>query len=659
MGQESGHRWLAFTPFRNQNGQNSKTILGRDEAHWSFYFDSDGSVMEGNDIEDRGPEQGNQRFLTVRATDTISRLDQYIMGLRSKDEVPPMFLVENRVGTNLPLPSGNPRLGVAFGGTRRDITIDQIIAANGVRVPSVYQAPKVFRQAFIYLTKRGEPATEEQIQKVQDIRNAWVEFFNRETQGLGWIVTSLQDTPGTTPSRILFPYFQGDSRRYTGIAVANWGSTPADVLFTAVDNNGNPIASPSNIINPRMITIPPGAQTALLGEQIHGLFLDDPRNGWIQAESTSSEVTGFFLDGDVDQTMLDGAVAAGETSTALFFDRAQRGAGLFGTATYRNRINVINPNSSATEISLSLVDAEGNVVATANRTLGARGRIGEDITLLFPGIPQTQLTGYVRLTSSLGVVGYQSLDSGGNVFALPAQTPSTATRLYSAQFASGGAGAIRYFTEVNLINTADQSRTVEVLLVGSDGAPVGGITNPATLSLAPRRQLQVRGEALFGLPPAAGSATLFEGSLVITADGAGVIGDVTFGDASAEKFIASLPLDANPASNLVLSQVAQGRSGGTKPYFTGVAIYNPNGSDVQVTVDVFSEQGSRTGSAVVPLRGGGRVSKTLPELVPAISEQVRGHIRLSSSGGPVVAFELFGDQASDFLAAVPPQRIAP
>jgi hypothetical protein len=66
MGQESGHRWLAFTPFQDGPTQ-SYEILGRDDAHWSFFFDSDGSVMEGNDIEDRGAGLGMQQFKTVGA----------------------------------------------------------------------------------------------------------------------------------------------------------------------------------------------------------------------------------------------------------------------------------------------------------------------------------------------------------------------------------------------------------------------------------------------------------------------------------------------------------------------------------------------------------------------------------------------------------------
>ena len=46
-------------------------------AHWSFFMDSDASVMEGNDIEDLG----GGSFRTVDAVRRYSRLDQYAMGL--------------------------------------------------------------------------------------------------------------------------------------------------------------------------------------------------------------------------------------------------------------------------------------------------------------------------------------------------------------------------------------------------------------------------------------------------------------------------------------------------------------------------------------------------------------------------------------------------
>src|SRR5439155_9146612 len=108
----------------------------------------------------------------------------------------------------------------------------------------------------------------------------------------------------------------------TGFAVANWGNTLADELFKAFDNSGNPTAAPSTIMNPRMITIPAGQQIALLGEEIHNLSSSDVRDGWIEARSTSTQVSAFFLEGDVGLTALDGAVAGNQTSTELYFTQA-------------------------------------------------------------------------------------------------------------------------------------------------------------------------------------------------------------------------------------------------------------------------------------------------------------------------------------------------
>ena len=93
LGQEAGHRWLAFLEFRDHTGARSEALLGRDQAHWSFFIDSDASVMEGNDIEDLG----GGAFRTIGAVQRYSLLDQYAMGLVAEHEVPPFFYVENPV----------------------------------------------------------------------------------------------------------------------------------------------------------------------------------------------------------------------------------------------------------------------------------------------------------------------------------------------------------------------------------------------------------------------------------------------------------------------------------------------------------------------------------------------------------------------------------
>ena len=58
--------------------------MERGGALWSFFFDSDASVMEGNDIE----ALGGGMFRTVAAVERFSLLDQYAMGLVPASAVP-------------------------------------------------------------------------------------------------------------------------------------------------------------------------------------------------------------------------------------------------------------------------------------------------------------------------------------------------------------------------------------------------------------------------------------------------------------------------------------------------------------------------------------------------------------------------------------------
>jgi len=180
LGQEVGHRWLAYLNFRDRQGQRSEELLGRDNAHWSFFMDSDASVMEGNDIE----ALGGGSFRTVDAVRRYSRLDQYAMGLVNPSDVPPFFYVESP--TNLSQTKDKesaPQVGVTFNGTRRDVLIDDVIAIHGQRVPSAAGSPRVHRQAFVYVVSAGRPVDSGQVAKLDRIRRQWEDFFLQATEG--------------------------------------------------------------------------------------------------------------------------------------------------------------------------------------------------------------------------------------------------------------------------------------------------------------------------------------------------------------------------------------------------------------------------------------------------------------------------------------------
>jgi hypothetical protein len=185
MGQECGHRWLAYLEFRDGT-TTSQELLGRDQAHWSFFFDSDASNMEGNDIEDLG----GGLFRTVGAVSRYSALDQYAMGLRAANEVPPMFVV-TRLATAGLSAEDPPRIGADMRGTRKDVRIEDIVAAMGTRRPDASVAQKTFRQAFIYLVTQPRE-TADDIAKLERFRSAWETYFGDSTGGRGTVVARIR-----------------------------------------------------------------------------------------------------------------------------------------------------------------------------------------------------------------------------------------------------------------------------------------------------------------------------------------------------------------------------------------------------------------------------------------------------------------------------------
>ena len=189
LAHETGHRWLAFFEFRNHNGDRSEELLGRDASHWSFFFDSDASVMEGNDIEDLG----GGSFRTVAAAERYSLLDQYAMGLVPPSQVPPFFYVESPTNVS---PSRDresaPDVGVTFNGTRRDVLIQDVIAINGDRSPSAAQSPRTHSQAYIFVVSAGRTLDNAHVEKLDRIRREFEPFFLQATDGRMRVETSLR-----------------------------------------------------------------------------------------------------------------------------------------------------------------------------------------------------------------------------------------------------------------------------------------------------------------------------------------------------------------------------------------------------------------------------------------------------------------------------------
>ena len=185
LAHETGHRWLTRLLFRNADRALSDQLLGRQLAHWSFFKDSDGSVMEGNEIEDLG----GGAFRTTTSTEKYSRLDLYAMGLATEAEVPRWFYVDAPVSSWTR--EDSPIAGITFNGTRRDVLIQDVVDALGPRVPAAADSPRVHRQAHVFVRRATAVLDPQDLARLARIREQFGPFFSRATENRMELRTTL------------------------------------------------------------------------------------------------------------------------------------------------------------------------------------------------------------------------------------------------------------------------------------------------------------------------------------------------------------------------------------------------------------------------------------------------------------------------------------
>ena len=251
MGQEAGHRWLAFPVFfplapppNFDFPGDLFDLLGRADAHWSFFHNvtvppgqfggvARASSAEGNAIRDLGAAAsaglpaacnaglGESTFLTEQneLVDGFTELDQYFMGLRSAASVSPFWYVDDPrsafSGNSLAFANSfGPQDDVIMCGKRFELTVADItnagtvfgIPENGPRIPAIGDENDaadnaagcgagpidVKTMAFVVLVP-GDPSQHtDGIAQVDTFRSTWQTYANGPaTGGLGKFDTSL------------------------------------------------------------------------------------------------------------------------------------------------------------------------------------------------------------------------------------------------------------------------------------------------------------------------------------------------------------------------------------------------------------------------------------------------------------------------------------
>ncbi len=207
--QEIGHRWGAFVHYDQGQGR-QRDLLGRDDAHWSYWLHSDNSALEGNYWQDNGDGTFTTRSSGYRIS--FSPLDRYLMGALPPEEVPPFFIIDNpdaagardSRGSRLNPASPPEHAGQlrTFAGTRREITIDDIIAAEGPRRPRWTASQREWRMATVLVVRSGDTLSPERIELAEQLIDSWRLMFEAEVRNELDLITALDgDEP---PSRLPF-----------------------------------------------------------------------------------------------------------------------------------------------------------------------------------------------------------------------------------------------------------------------------------------------------------------------------------------------------------------------------------------------------------------------------------------------------------------------
>lgn len=188
LAHEIGHQWLAFAtrlaPFASLP---SNDLLGEGLAHWSFFFDDDGSVMYGSKWRDNG----NGTFSAVESARRYSALDLYLMGFLEASEVPDLRLLHPQASVSYQASSIPPPDGTTVAATAEAVPLAQLLQALGPRRPSAAGSPHAFRAAFVILAAPGQPPTAAQLDYVDTLRRAFENDFFFLTRGRGIMETQL------------------------------------------------------------------------------------------------------------------------------------------------------------------------------------------------------------------------------------------------------------------------------------------------------------------------------------------------------------------------------------------------------------------------------------------------------------------------------------
>ena len=185
VGHELGHRWAA----------DARAIVNGDTitlgpVHWAAGVHLPAAFTYSNPEESDAmggstwKENGDGTFTQLdrdyySPAKGWSWLGLYLMGLAKPDEVKPFFILRNLQRTGQSDAQGHP----IYKGDKTVITIQDVIAAMGPRVPDADHSQKQFNTAMVVVTEHGKQPTPELINGATKIAEHWIVYWSKTTGG--------------------------------------------------------------------------------------------------------------------------------------------------------------------------------------------------------------------------------------------------------------------------------------------------------------------------------------------------------------------------------------------------------------------------------------------------------------------------------------------
>jgi hypothetical protein len=414
----------------------------------------------------------------------------------------------------------------------------------------------------------------------------------------------------------VLPQFAFGGGWYSALYFTNLTGSPVSFPVNFVGDAGAPLNVPAL-----------GGSTTNVNLAAYGTALIEAPNvgSLVQGYAAFTLPAGVFgyglfrqsVAGQQDQEAVVQLCSTASTANTLTWDET----------TFVTAVAVVNPSSTAANVTVTLYDESGNTIGTSLISLPPNGKAATTLRSL-PGLSgMVGKRGSALFSVSAGSVAVLGLRFDGLAFTSIPTTGSAGTTSASSvlpQFAFGGG----WYSALYFTNLTGSPVSFPVNFVGDAGAPL----NVPALGAATNVNLAAYGTALIEAPNV---GSLVQGYAAFTLP-AGVFGYGVFRQSVAgqqdQEAVVQLCSTASTANTLTWDETT---------FVTAVAVVNPSSTAANVTVTLYDESGNTIGTSLISLPPNGKAATTLRSL-PGLSGMVgkRGSALFSVSAGSVAVLGL-------------------